>query len=123
MLQSSPCAPLTFHAAATPVALPAAAAAPAIVTAAVTIAAVPPVSVGAAITLTSGATAAALFPALVPSKQPLPEVFADGFQVHEVAVATSVACVLLVLAACCLPEVSHWRELSYDGAPIIETAL
>ena len=46
----------------------------------------------------------------------------DGLDVHEVAVSTTVARVLLVLPAGCLPEVRHRGELCIDGAPCVVAA-
>jgi len=43
--------------------------------------------------------------------------------VHKVAVASSVAGALLVLAASGLPEVCDGRELGNDGAAVVEAAL
>jgi len=46
----------------------------------------------------------------------------DGFEVHEVAVATASAGVLLVLTAGGLAEVGDGAELGHDGAPLVEAA-
>ena len=42
---------------------------------------------------------------------------------HEIAVASPGACILLILTACGLTEISDRRELNHDGPPSIETAL
>uniref|UniRef100_A0A8R7QDS9 Uncharacterized protein n=1 Tax=Triticum urartu TaxID=4572 RepID=A0A8R7QDS9_TRIUA len=55
--------------------------------------------------------------------QPLPEVPANLLDMHEVAVPSTVAVVLLELPAGGLPEVGDGRELSNDGAARVEPPL
>lgn len=41
---------------------------------------------------------------------------ANSFQVHEVAITTTVASILLILPASCLTKVCHRREINNDWA-------
>lgn len=68
------------------------------------------------------ATAAAIAP-LVPPKQSFPQILGDRPQMHEVAVATAGAGVLLVLPAGGFTEVGDRGELAIDGPPGVKAAL
>lgn len=41
---------------------------------------------------------------------------------HEVAIASSVACVLFILTTCGFPKVGNWREVQNDRSSCIESA-
>ena len=57
---------------------------------------------------------------LVPPEEDFAEVPADGAQVHEVAIPSTCAGVLLVLPAGGLPEISDGGKLHLDWAPLVE---
>lgn len=61
--------------------------------------------------------------AAVPPEELPPQLSSNQLHVHEIAVSTSVAAVLLELAARGLAEVGDRREISYDGTAVVETAL
>lgn len=82
-----------------------------------------PITVPPVMRARAPATAPTFSKPAVPPKELPPQLPADHLYMHEVTVSPSVAAILLILAACRLAEICHWREISYDRTARVKSTL